>query len=67
MSALVFTRNEQPSIGVELELQLVDAESFALTNRIEDVLANVAGPLLAAHRIGGLAGGHIVLSCVPAG
>jgi len=39
MSALVFTRNELPSIGVELELQLVDAESFALTNRIEDVLA----------------------------
>ena len=39
MSALVFTRNEQPTIGVELELQLVDAESFALTNRIEDVLA----------------------------
>lgn len=39
MSALVFTRNEKPSIGVELELQLVDAESFALTNRIEDVLA----------------------------
>jgi glutamate---cysteine ligase / carboxylate-amine ligase len=39
MSALVFTRNERPTIGVELELQLIDAESFALTNRIEDVLA----------------------------
>lgn len=39
MSALVFTRNEKPTVGVELELQLVDAESFALTNRIEDVLA----------------------------
>jgi carboxylate-amine ligase len=39
MSALVFTRNDRPTIGVELELQLIDAESFALTNRIEDVLA----------------------------
>tara|TARA_R110002072_G_scaffold303094_1_gene493207 strand:+ start:1563 stop:2744 length:1182 start_codon:yes stop_codon:yes gene_type:complete len=39
MSALVFARNEFPTIGVELELQLIDAESFALTNRIEDVLA----------------------------
>ncbi len=39
MSALVFARNELPTIGVELELQLIDAESFALTNRIDDVLA----------------------------
>ncbi|NQV22985.1 MAG: YbdK family carboxylate-amine ligase [Rhodopirellula sp.] len=39
MSALVFTRNDRPTIGVELELQLIDAESLALTNRIEDVLA----------------------------
>ncbi|MHC4876567.1 MAG: carboxylate-amine ligase [Planctomycetota bacterium] len=39
MTALVFTRNERPSLGVELELQLVDADTFALTNRIEDVLA----------------------------
>ncbi|MBI1313410.1 YbdK family carboxylate-amine ligase [bacterium] len=39
MPTLDFTRNERPSLGVELELQLVDANSFALTNRIEDVLA----------------------------
>lgn len=39
MSALVFTRNDRPTLGIELELQLIDAESFALTNRIEDVLA----------------------------
>lgn len=39
MSALVFTHNSRPTIGIELELQLVDQSSFALTNRIEDVLS----------------------------
>ena len=39
MPTLEFTRNVRPSLGVELELQLVDAQTFALTNRIEDVLA----------------------------
>jgi len=38
MPTLEFTRNDRPSLGVELELQLVDAQTFALTNRIEDVL-----------------------------
>jgi carboxylate-amine ligase len=37
MSALFFTRNERPTLGVELELQLIDAETFALANRIEDI------------------------------
>ena len=39
MSQLDFTRNDSPSIGVEIELQLVDSETMALANRIEDVLA----------------------------
>ena len=39
MAAIVFTRNERPTIGVELELQLVDQDTFALANRIEDILA----------------------------
>jgi len=39
MAALMFTRNERPTIGVELELQLVDQETFALANRIDDILA----------------------------
>ncbi len=39
MPTLEFARNERPSLGVELELQLVDGQSLALTNRIEDVLA----------------------------
>lgn len=39
MSQLEFTRNDKPTIGVELELQLVDEETMALANRIEDVLA----------------------------
>lgn len=41
MSTLTFTRNDRPTIGVELELQLVDAETFALSNSIEDVLKAV--------------------------
>lgn len=39
MSLLDFACNETPSIGVEIELQLVDADSMALANRIEEVLA----------------------------
>lgn len=41
MSTLTFTRNTSPTLGVELELQLVDAESFALKSAIEDVLARL--------------------------
>lgn len=37
MSLLQFTPNHKPTIGVEIELQLVDAETMALANRIEDV------------------------------
>jgi len=39
MAGLNFTRNDRPTLGVEIELQLVDVESYALANRIEDVLA----------------------------
>ncbi len=39
MSALSFTRNERPTLGVEVELQLVDADSFELTPAIERILA----------------------------
>ena len=39
MSALQFTRNDQPTLGVEVELQLVDASTFELAPAIEDVLA----------------------------
>ncbi|MEO1980878.1 MAG: glutamate-cysteine ligase family protein, partial [Fuerstiella sp.] len=38
MSQLLFTPNQRPTIGVEIELQLVDADTMALANRIEDVL-----------------------------
>lgn len=37
MSTFPFTRNDYPTIGVEVELQLVDAETMALTSAIEDV------------------------------
>jgi len=38
MAPIHFTRNESPSIGVEIELQLVDAKSFELRSAIEQVL-----------------------------
>lgn len=39
MAGLNFTHNERPTLGVEIELQLVDQDTFALANRIDDVLA----------------------------
>ena len=38
MPAISFATNESPSIGVELELQLVDAETFELSSAIDAVL-----------------------------
>jgi len=38
MTRLAFAPNDKPTIGVELELQLVDAETMALSNSIERVL-----------------------------
>ncbi len=46
MSTLKFTRNESPTIGVEVELQLVDAETFALSSSIESVLAGLPPDLI---------------------
>ena len=37
MSTLQFTRNESPTIGVEIELQLVDRETFSLSSAIDKV------------------------------
>jgi glutamate---cysteine ligase / carboxylate-amine ligase len=45
MSALQFTRNDTPTVGVEVELQLVDAQTFELTPVIEQVLAQCSGDL----------------------
>jgi carboxylate-amine ligase len=45
MSTLEFTRNENPTIGVEIELQLVDAETFALSNSIEPILDRLPAEL----------------------
>lgn len=41
MPTIRFTSNERPTIGVELELQLVNAETLALSNSIDDVLARI--------------------------
>ncbi|MCL4115198.1 UNVERIFIED_CONTAM: hypothetical protein GTU68_041571 [Idotea baltica] len=41
MSTLKFTPNNSPTIGVEIELQLVDAETLALSSSIEDVLSRL--------------------------
>jgi len=35
---LGFARNDQPTLGVELEFGLVDAHTMALTSRVQDVL-----------------------------
>ncbi len=37
-SAIKFTRNDRPTVGVEIELQLVDAETYALKSVITDIL-----------------------------
>ena len=39
MPALTFTKNDKPTLGVEIELQLVDAKTFELSPSIERVLA----------------------------
>lgn len=39
MPTISFTSNPSPTIGVELELQLVDAKTLALSSSIQDVLA----------------------------
>ncbi|HID22020.1 MAG TPA: YbdK family carboxylate-amine ligase [Planctomycetaceae bacterium] len=41
MSALKFTRNEYPTIGVEIELQLLDAETLELSSAIDAILKRV--------------------------
>jgi carboxylate-amine ligase len=41
MTRLEFTRNDAPTLGVELELQLVDADTLALKSCILDVLEQV--------------------------
>ena len=41
MNPIVFTRNAAPTLGIELELALVDTESMALSSAIERVLARV--------------------------
>ncbi len=41
MNKLEFTHNDSPTIGVEIELQLVNAETYELSNSIEDVLSNI--------------------------
>jgi len=41
LSAIEFTYNGSPTLGVELELQLVDANSFALKSTAADILQGI--------------------------
>lgn len=41
MGTLSFARNDYPTLGVELELQLVDAETFALSNSVSELLSGL--------------------------
>ena len=45
MTTLRFTPNSAPTIGVEIELQLVDSDSFALRNSIAEVLDALSSDL----------------------
>ncbi len=38
MSTIKFTHNDYPTIGIEIELQIVDAESLALSSSVEAIL-----------------------------
>ncbi len=42
---LLFRSNEQPSLGVELELGLVDAQTMALRSAVQDILAQIPSEL----------------------
>ncbi|MEZ6047052.1 MAG: YbdK family carboxylate-amine ligase [Planctomycetaceae bacterium] len=39
MNSLPFTHNDYPTLGVEIELQLVESDTLALSNSIDEVLA----------------------------
>ena len=54
MSDRSFHRNDWPTLGVELELQLVDAESMALKSASADVLAHLPGDLRGHERAIGM-------------
>ncbi len=41
VNTLVFMSNSEPTLGIELELALVDAKTMALSNSIQDILARV--------------------------
>jgi len=41
VSRLPFTRNDEPTVGVEIELQLVDADTLELSNSIESILERI--------------------------
>ncbi|MBL8998990.1 MAG: glutamate--cysteine ligase, partial [Gemmatimonadetes bacterium] len=45
MPPLVFTRNDAPTLGVEVELQLVDAKSFELRSAIADIMERLPADL----------------------
>jgi carboxylate-amine ligase len=45
MPVLPFTRNDNPTLGVEIELQLIDARSLELRSAIEPVLAKLPAGL----------------------
>ncbi len=48
MSAIQFTRNDERTIGVEIELQLVDAKTFALSSAIEPLRERLPDELAGA-------------------
>ena len=43
MSLYKFVANQRPSLGVEIELNLVDGQTMALRSAISEILAIVGG------------------------
>jgi len=41
MGKLIFRQNDRPTVGIELELGLVDAETMALTSQVQPLLARL--------------------------
>jgi glutamate---cysteine ligase / carboxylate-amine ligase len=46
MSALEFAKNDYPTVGIEIELQLVDAETLELKSAIDQVLRELPDALI---------------------
>ncbi|MCO8125203.1 YbdK family carboxylate-amine ligase [Stieleria sp. TO1_6] len=64
MSKFGFHSNSSPSVGVELELAVVDGETFSLANRSNELLAAVPPPFASACKHELMQSSIEIISCV---